>query len=170
MLSVEYFLVFISVFFSGASLSQVHQTPAEMYKSPGETAKLSCVHSILNYNQILWYKQSKTGQLQLLGYMLANSAFPEAGVSVKMGGSADTNETSTLTIEQLSLNRSAVYFCVASLHSAIYHCSAAQKPPRHTFYHVYNPVHTPLHLYLKQSFFLEVKVGGSFCGEKQYLL
>ncbi|XP_042249909.1 M1-specific T cell receptor beta chain-like [Thunnus maccoyii] len=105
-------IFFKTVLVSGASFSQVHQTPAEVYKSPGETAELRCVHSIPNYNQILWYKRSKTGQLQLLGYMLASAAFPEAGVSVKMNGSADTNEISTLRTEQLSPIGSAVYFCL----------------------------------------------------------
>lgn len=85
-----------------------------MYRSPGETATLSCVHSIPSYNQIIWYKRTKVGQLQLLGYMVAGSPFPEAGVSVKMNGSADTNEISMLTTEKLSPDSSVVYFCAAS--------------------------------------------------------
>lgn len=122
-------------FFSGASFSYtVRQIPTDIYKHPGEIAKFRCVHSIPIYNQIIWYKRSTTGQFQLLGYMVAGNVFPEAGVSVKMDGSANTNKTSTLTIAGLSLDSSAEYFCAASSHSAIYRCSSAQKPPRHTVY------------------------------------
>lgn len=116
-------------FSTGASLrDRVHQTPADMYKCPGDTAELSCLHTIPNYNVVLWYKRSGSGQLQLLGYMFAGSGFPEPGAPVKMAGNADTNKTSTLTFETLGQDSSAVYFCAASLHSAIYRCSSAQKP------------------------------------------
>ncbi|XP_071375782.1 M1-specific T cell receptor beta chain-like [Centroberyx affinis] len=113
-------IIFLSITFntilvSGSSLSdQVYQTPADMYNKPGETAKLNCSHSIQNYNRILWYKQSKNRQMQLLGYMLRNNGYPETGMSVKMDGSANKDETSTLTIEGLRLNSSAVYFCAAN--------------------------------------------------------
>ncbi|XP_076013826.1 M1-specific T cell receptor beta chain-like isoform X5 [Genypterus blacodes] len=103
------------VLVSGSSLSdKVNQTPAHMCNNPGQTAKISCSHSIQNYDQILWYKQTKNRQLQLLGYMLANAGYPETGQNVSMGGSADKDKTSTLTIEGLSLNSSGVYFCAAT--------------------------------------------------------
>ncbi|XP_078145579.1 M1-specific T cell receptor beta chain-like isoform X9 [Centroberyx gerrardi] len=112
-------IIFLSITFntilvSGSSLSdQVYQTPADMYNKPGETAKLNCSHSIQSYDQILWYKQSKNKQMQFLGYMFADNGNPETGIPVKMDGSANKDETSTLTIEGLSLNSSAVYFCAA---------------------------------------------------------
>ncbi|KAF3845357.1 hypothetical protein F7725_008520 [Dissostichus mawsoni] len=68
---------------SGSSLSDlVSQTPAYMYKNLGEEAVISCSHSIKDYNQILWYKQMKDGQLQFLGYMLATQETPEPGLGV----------------------------------------------------------------------------------------
>lgn len=126
--------MFIIAFSTGASLNlQVHQTPTEMYTLLGETAKLGCLHTIPSYNVILWYKRvSESGQLQLLGYMVGSSVFPESGVSAKMDGSADANKNATLTIEKLVRDSSAVYFCAASFHSDIYRCASAQKPPHHT--------------------------------------
>ena len=119
-------------FSTGSSLSDnVHQTPADVFIKPDETLEINCTHSIQNYNLILWYKQSDR-QLQLLGYMLATSGNPEAGLGVKIEGSAAKDQNCTLTIEKLSLSSSAVYFCAAWLHSATYHCSSVQKPPHHT--------------------------------------
>ena len=118
---------------TGSSFSEkVHQTPADMYNQPEETATITCLHRIDNYNVILWYKQSNR-QLQLLGYMLLTSpTIEKTAVGVKIGGNANKDQNCTLTIEGLSLNSSAVYFCAASLHSAAYPCSSVQKPPHHT--------------------------------------
>ena len=49
------------------------------------------------------------------------SPTPEDGAGVKIEGSAKKDENCTLTIEGLTLNSSAVYFCAARLHSATYH-------------------------------------------------
>uniref|UniRef100_A0A3Q0RTV3 Ig-like domain-containing protein n=1 Tax=Amphilophus citrinellus TaxID=61819 RepID=A0A3Q0RTV3_AMPCI len=103
-------------------------TPADIY-TKGEDAKINCSHSITNYDRILWYKQSKN-QLQLLGYM-----YIESGVNVAMDGSAEQNKMCTLTIRELNLNSSGVYFCAASNHSAAYHCTSIQKPPNHIFFY-----------------------------------
>uniref|UniRef100_A0A8C4FC41 Ig-like domain-containing protein n=1 Tax=Dicentrarchus labrax TaxID=13489 RepID=A0A8C4FC41_DICLA len=109
---------------------QVHQTPADMYNTPGGTAEINCSHSIQSYDRILWYKQTER-QLQFLGYLYFNNGYPETGVKVKIAGSANKDQNCTLTIEELQLNSSAVYFCAARLHSATYHCSSVQKPPQH---------------------------------------
>uniref|UniRef100_A0A3B4V199 Immunoglobulin V-set domain-containing protein n=1 Tax=Seriola dumerili TaxID=41447 RepID=A0A3B4V199_SERDU len=110
---------------------QVHQSPADIYSKSGGKATIKCSHSIQSYNQILWYKQMKDKQPQLLGYMLGRDGYPEPGLDVKMGGSADKDQTCTLTIERL--NNSTVYFCAASYHSASYHCSSVQKPAQTVF-------------------------------------
>ncbi|KAA8581843.1 hypothetical protein FQN60_008583, partial [Etheostoma spectabile] len=89
---------------SGSSLSnKVHQTPADVFNKPDETLEINCTHSVQSYNQILWYKQSN-GQLQFLGYVYLDNATPETGVNVKMKGSANKDQTCTLTIEELSLS------------------------------------------------------------------
>uniref|UniRef100_A0A3B4ZAV8 Ig-like domain-containing protein n=1 Tax=Stegastes partitus TaxID=144197 RepID=A0A3B4ZAV8_9TELE len=96
---------------------KVRQTPANIYDKPGQTAKIQCSHNIPNYYRILWYKKLER-QLQLLGYMDYGNASPEPGLDVKMDGDASQGRNCTLTIENLSVNSSAVYFC-----------AAIQKPP-----------------------------------------
>ncbi|KAL6105177.1 uncharacterized protein ACO6RY_06766 [Pungitius sinensis] len=125
---------------SGSSLSeQVHQTPADIYKKPEEKATINCSHSITNYNQIFWYKQSSDSKLQFLGYVFQTLRNPEPGLNVEMDGSADKDQICHLTIEGLALNSSAVYFCAASLHSAAHHCSPGQQ-------HLCIKAHSPVHL------------------------
>lgn len=106
------FFLNLSVYFSTGS-SKVHQTPAELFQNVREEAKVTCSHDIQNYDRILWYKQTDT-RLQFLGYMFYNNAYPEDGAGVKIDGGADRNQNCTLTIEGLTLNSSAVYFCAAS--------------------------------------------------------
>ncbi|CAI5695677.1 unnamed protein product [Oreochromis niloticus] len=102
---------------SGSSFSdKVYQTPANIYTN-GEDAKISCSHNISSYNQILWYKQSKK-QLELLGYMVLTGSNAEAGLNVVMEGSASQGKNCTLTIKEIKLNSSGVYFCAASYHSS----------------------------------------------------
>lgn len=125
---IKFFQLIRTHFSTGSSLSdKVYQTPADMFKNPGETAKIQCLHRIQGYNRILWYKKSNR-QLQFLGYMFSVNGNPENGLNVKMEGSANEDKTCTLINEGLSLNSSAVYYCAASVHSAKYHCSSVQKP------------------------------------------
>ncbi|KAG7238038.1 hypothetical protein INR49_031392, partial [Caranx melampygus] len=75
LLSVLVFLLWIK----GSSLTEkVKQTPASMWKRPGQQAEISCSHSETSYNQINWYKQSNR-ELEFLGYMVGTSAKPEDG-------------------------------------------------------------------------------------------
>uniref|UniRef100_A0A668SJV2 Ig-like domain-containing protein n=1 Tax=Oreochromis aureus TaxID=47969 RepID=A0A668SJV2_OREAU len=115
-------VMFSLIFLTGSSLSdRVHQDPANMYKNQGETAEITCSHSIDNYDQILWYKKTKSSQLQLLGYMFGTSKSREPGVTVTIGGNANKDKNCTLTINDLFMNSSVVYFCAARYHSATYH-------------------------------------------------
>ncbi|XP_036928135.1 uncharacterized protein LOC119004910 [Acanthopagrus latus] len=114
----------------GDSLSlsdQVHQSPADMFKQPGEEAKINCFHTSSTFDQILWYKQTNI-QLQLLGYMYVSPTI-EDGAGVRIEGSAKKGENCTLTIEGLKLSSSAVYFCAARLHSVCLGVEVHQTPP-----------------------------------------
>uniref|UniRef100_A0A4W5MCF4 Ig-like domain-containing protein n=1 Tax=Hucho hucho TaxID=62062 RepID=A0A4W5MCF4_9TELE len=89
--------------------NQVDQRPAALYKKPEKLAKIECSHSISSYNQILWYKQSNYREFVFLGYMIGKTGYPEAGFKIE--GDASAGGTSTLTINQLTPNSSAVYYC-----------------------------------------------------------
>ncbi|XP_037550754.1 M1-specific T cell receptor beta chain [Nematolebias whitei] len=102
----------------GSSLSdQVVQTPSFIQASPGGAAKMTCSHSIQSYNQILWYKRSEHGELTLLGYMYLDNSNPEPGVNVLMEGSADEGRNCSLTLRELSVSSSALYFCAANVNN-----------------------------------------------------
>lgn len=106
------------VCFTGSSFSdQITQIPAQTHYKAKERAEINCSHSIRSYNTLLWYRQSQNQQLQFLGYLIGPSSFPEPGLGVRLGGSADEGRTSTLSIAGLSPADSAVYYCAARFHS-----------------------------------------------------
>ncbi|XP_015253001.1 PREDICTED: uncharacterized protein LOC107099421 [Cyprinodon variegatus] len=125
-----------TLLFSGSSLSnQVRQTPLYIQANPGNSANINCSHSIQNYNVMLWYKRSEDRQLQLLGYRYLGSSTYESGAKVEIEGSADKDKNCTLTIKELSVSSSAVYFCAASYHSSSLSDQVYQTP----FYIAANP-------------------------------
>jgi len=85
-----------------------------IYSTSRGTAKIYCSHSIPNYNQILWYKQSEK-QLLFLGHLYYKDGYPEAGPDGKMEGSADKERGSTWTAEQ----------CTSVLQSTTYDWSSS---------------------------------------------
>ena len=101
---------------TGSTLAtNVNQTPTDKFKNANESLELQCLHRIPNYNVIMWYKQTHGGTLTLLGYLYTTtkSVEPEFSGKVKMDGNANTNKKNSLTISNLLLNDSAVYFCAA---------------------------------------------------------
>uniref|UniRef100_A0A667YGF6 Ig-like domain-containing protein n=1 Tax=Myripristis murdjan TaxID=586833 RepID=A0A667YGF6_9TELE len=93
----------------------VHQTPADMYKKPGEEVQLNCSHDIQDYERILWYKQLKNEKIQFLGYIYGGSGYPEPGQ--KYSAVKTVVESGALTVKDLQPEDSAVYFCAVSKHS-----------------------------------------------------
>ena len=86
----------------------------------GPTVTLNCSHSIKDYD-IFWFKQQRNDkQLKLLGSLFTTQGNPEKGIDIVLSGSAYEDQTGTLTIPNLSVDSSAVYFCAASFHNAAY--------------------------------------------------
>uniref|UniRef100_A0A8C5DJS7 Immunoglobulin V-set domain-containing protein n=1 Tax=Gouania willdenowi TaxID=441366 RepID=A0A8C5DJS7_GOUWI len=98
---------------------QITQSPLNVFKKTGENAAIRCSHSILDYNRILWYEQSKQKGMTFLTHMVGDSWIPEEGTPVTLTGSAKSNETCTLKTGKLTLESSAVYFC--AVHSWLQH-------------------------------------------------
>ncbi|CAJ1074727.1 uncharacterized protein LOC122862178 [Xyrichtys novacula] len=117
--------------FSSSVSVKVTQTPADLFYTPGDTARINCSHDESRYDQILWYKKTNGTQMQLLGFMSFTTGYPEDKVNVTFEGGASKDQNCTLIIEKVDLSSSAVYFCAASVHSALHHCSSVQKPPLH---------------------------------------
>ncbi|CAJ1074728.1 uncharacterized protein LOC122862178 [Xyrichtys novacula] len=119
------------VYYCSSVSVKVTQTPADLFYTPGDTARINCSHDESKYDQILWYKKTNGTQMQLLGYMYYTKGYPEDKVNVTFEGGASKDQNCTLIIEKVDLSSSAVYFCAASLHGALHHCSSVQKPPLH---------------------------------------
>uniref|UniRef100_A0A671RW61 Ig-like domain-containing protein n=1 Tax=Sinocyclocheilus anshuiensis TaxID=1608454 RepID=A0A671RW61_9TELE len=92
----------------------VVQTPAEVIVRSGQTFTLSCSHSISTYNTILWYYQNEHGQgMHIIGYSFHGAHNVEKD-DKKYNLVGDAKSSVNLTISELTLKESAVYFCAAS--------------------------------------------------------
>ncbi|KAK7141941.1 hypothetical protein R3I94_011588 [Phoxinus phoxinus] len=92
----------------------VHQTPTESIQGPDESAVFICTHNIPSYYQIMWYKQIQgTTGLKLMGYLNGETENKEAEFTDKIILKGNGRRNGTLTVEKLTLNDSAVYFCAA---------------------------------------------------------
>lgn len=105
--------------FVGASDKRVIQSPFFITKGNGESVEreINCSHSIPSYDTILWYKQDKR-DLIFLGYITATFPTVEVNLRGKVDFHGAGSRHASLTIKELSVNDSAVYFCAASQHSA----------------------------------------------------
>ena len=65
-------------------------------------------------------------QLQFLGYILSTTPNPESP-GFTMGGDANQDKNAMLTIQNISLESSGVYFCAARFHNAAYCRFTVQK-------------------------------------------
>lgn len=110
------------LFFStGASdTKSVLQTPPDIIKRNGESvvSGIKCSHKITNYDRILWYKQDEHRNLKLLGFLNVKFVNLEDDAKGKFNFDGLGSEKSSLSISDLALNDSAVYFCAAGRHSA----------------------------------------------------
>lgn len=97
----------------------VHQMPPFMIKRTGQSvdSEIKCAHNITNHDNILWYKQDK-GKLKFLGYLNLQYSYPEEDVKNKISFDGHGNKKSDLTISDVSLSDSGVYFRAARRHSA----------------------------------------------------
>uniref|UniRef100_A0A673HH79 Ig-like domain-containing protein n=1 Tax=Sinocyclocheilus rhinocerous TaxID=307959 RepID=A0A673HH79_9TELE len=104
----------------------IHQTPKDLIKDPGQSEVLRCSHSS-SYNVMLWYKQKRGESLELLGYLVDSGDTVEDTFKNKISLDGDAYKNSVLKLESLSSDDSAVYFCAASTHSAVASLPSQQK-------------------------------------------
>ncbi|KAL1258060.1 hypothetical protein QQF64_011304 [Cirrhinus molitorella] len=110
-----------------SNTQDIYQNPKDLIKDPGQSIELHCSHSS-SYNVMLWYKQKSGESLELLGYLVASGDTVEEEFKKKITLDGNANKNSVLKLERLSSDDSAVYFCAASLHSAVGSLPSQQKP------------------------------------------
>ncbi len=102
-------------FHSFLSCKSVLQTPDDLLKNQDESAVITCTHNIQSYDRILWYKQSQDVLgLKLMGNLYTKSETKEPEFLHKIKLEGDGRDKGILTISNLIVNDSAVYFCAAS--------------------------------------------------------
>lgn len=102
--------------YSAANMGdKVRQSPLDVISNKSVSAVIQCTHSIYNYNRILWYKQTGI-ELTLIGFLYVGTETLQTDFTnkVKLSGDANTGKTNDMTILALTLDDSAVYFCVAA--------------------------------------------------------
>uniref|UniRef100_A0A672JNF6 Ig-like domain-containing protein n=1 Tax=Salarias fasciatus TaxID=181472 RepID=A0A672JNF6_SALFA len=105
---------FSGLFPTGASdTKDVNQTPRFITKRVSESvqSEIKCSHKIPSYERILWYKQGKDKALQFLGYLNTKFDNVEEELKGKINFEGDGRNNGSLSISDLRLSDSAVYFC-----------------------------------------------------------
>ncbi|CAB1450314.1 unnamed protein product [Pleuronectes platessa] len=97
---------------------RIVQTPLSIIKRTGESVDSDCSHDTDNFENILWFKQEQDKAPEYLGHLNLNFLYVEAGVRGKISLKGDGRKHSNLTVSNLSLSDSGVYFCAARRHSA----------------------------------------------------
>lgn len=110
-----------------SAVKNVHQTPPDLIKNLQQSTELNCSHSIPGYDVMLWYKQSDSDELQILGHLNMHLKNPEQSLTNKISLDGNGENTGKITIKNLQLNDSAVYYCAVRRHSVTSFLFPVQK-------------------------------------------
>lgn len=110
-----------------SAVKNVLQTPPDLIKNIQEHTDLQCSHAIPGYDVMLWYKQSHSNELQILGHLNMHFKNPELLFTDKISLDGNGENNGKITIKNLQPNDSAVYFCAVRKHSDTKTLSLLQK-------------------------------------------
>uniref|UniRef100_A0A3Q4GEK6 Ig-like domain-containing protein n=1 Tax=Neolamprologus brichardi TaxID=32507 RepID=A0A3Q4GEK6_NEOBR len=117
---VSQIAVFVLLYLS--TTYNVQQTPPSIIKKVGQSvsSQIHCSHNMSIFERILWYKQDEHRAPQFLGYLNLNFPYPEEDVKGKISFNGNGQKYSNLTISNVSVTDSAVYFCAGDQQHHIY--------------------------------------------------
>ena len=117
-----------AVLYTGLTVAaEVVQTPRDLIVNQ-QSALFQCSHKTQSHDVILWYRQSENRDISLLGYLNTNIDYTEDDFQHKIKLQGDGRDKANLTIENPTLEDSAVYFCASKRHSVSDSYIAVQKP------------------------------------------
>lgn len=124
-------LVLLLLPFIGPAISTVFQKPTTLIATPGGSVDVQCWHDAPTHNVLLWYRQYHTRSLELLGILFVSTDNTEDTFKhkIELAGEASASKTSSITVKDLVVNDSAVYFCASSQHSHSTPQSHSTKTP-----------------------------------------
>uniref|UniRef100_A0A8C0YHV1 Ig-like domain-containing protein n=2 Tax=Cyprinus carpio TaxID=7962 RepID=A0A8C0YHV1_CYPCA len=107
-------LSFICLFAASTFGNIVYQTPSKSVKDRDTSAVFICTHNIGSYFQMMWYKQTQgTLGFKLMGNLNGETDQIETEFKNKIFLNGNGRRNGTLTIKNLTVDDSAVYFCAA---------------------------------------------------------
>uniref|UniRef100_A0A3B3ZBS3 Ig-like domain-containing protein n=1 Tax=Periophthalmus magnuspinnatus TaxID=409849 RepID=A0A3B3ZBS3_9GOBI len=105
--------------FSLKATQKVSQTPLQVIKFAGDsTNEMKCSHKQSKFDDILWYKQDKSATFKFLGFLVQTNAYLEHDVEDRIHLSRNGDFDATLSIRNLTVEDSAVYFCAVRQHTS----------------------------------------------------
>ncbi|XP_025756607.1 immunoglobulin lambda-1 light chain isoform X1 [Oreochromis niloticus] len=118
MISTVFLIYFLQLIgkYGVSSTYTVLQTPPSIIKKVGQSvsSQIHCSHNVSIFDRILWYKQDEHRALKFLGYLNGEYPYPEDDVKGKISFDGNARKHSNLTISNVSVTDSAVYFCAAT--------------------------------------------------------
>ncbi|XP_078134227.1 uncharacterized protein LOC144535562 [Sander vitreus] len=99
----------------------VTQHPEISWRYVSQSAEMNCSHNKdISHNQMYWYRQRPGETMTLVVYTVAGGQPDYGGVpQTKYSAIKENTESGALTVKDLQLEDSAVYFCAVSKHSDV---------------------------------------------------
>ena len=98
----------------------VTQNPQIRWSYVSESAEMNCSHNKdAGHNQMYWYRQRPGESMTLIVYTVFGGQADYKGAPNKYSAVKDNTQSGALTVKELKLEDSAVYFCAVSKHSDV---------------------------------------------------
>lgn len=106
----------------------VTQYPETTWSNVSKSAAMNCSHNKdAGHNQMYWYRQRPGETMSLIVYTVNGQSDYGGAPATKYSAIKDKIESGALTVNNLQLEDSGVYFCAVSKHSDVRGWAAEQK-------------------------------------------
>ncbi|KAK3563212.1 hypothetical protein QTP86_018264 [Hemibagrus guttatus] len=118
-----------SLIITGRTNCVTVQQSSSILVNEAENITITCRHDDNNLDQMYWYQQNSHTVMALIGYTYTAASEPkyEDKFNKRFEQSRESTFVGRLTISDLRQSDSAVYYCAASKHSAVYSHNSLTK-------------------------------------------